>query len=319
VQWGTGIGNEGVKELGEALKVNTSVQILDLVSVFVLSLSVFVLRVFCCCEESGRLTCAVQSWNRIGDEGGKALGEALKVNTSVKELNLVSVFVLFLSVFVLRVFCCCEESGRLTCAVQKSNRIGDAGVKALGEALKVNTSVQILKLVSVFVLFLSVFVLRVFCCCEESGRLTCAVQSVNRIGDEGGKALGEALKVNTSVKELNLVSVFVLFLSVFVLRVFCCCEESGRLTCAVQWINGIGNSGVFSLASCIKDNTTLTVLELVSSMLPLASLLLLYSFCFFLFYGQYGPCVVGAGAQCACCGVIFAEGDVLTLVSAEFS
>jgi hypothetical protein len=51
------------------------------------------------------------------------------------------------------------------------------------------------------------------------------VQRDNRIGDEGGKALGEALKVNTSVKELNLVSVFLLFLLVFVLRVFCCCEE----------------------------------------------------------------------------------------------
>jgi hypothetical protein len=132
------------------------------------------------------------------------------------------------------------------------------------------------------VLFLFVFVLRVFCCCEESGRLTCAVQRGNGIGDEGGKALGEALKVNTSVKELYLVSVFVLFLFVFVLRVFCCCEESGRLTCAVQSCNEIGNSGVSSLASCIKDNTTLTVLILVSSMLSFA--LLLYSF-WVLFYG----------------------------------
>ena len=84
----------------------------------------------------------------------------------------------------------------------------------------------------------------------------------------------------------------------------------------MQFRNRIGNSGVSSLASCIKDNTTLTVLDLVSSMLSLA--LLLYSFCV-LFYGQYGPCGVGGGAQCACCGVIFAEGDVLTLVSVELS
>ena len=145
------------------------------------------------------------------------------------------------------------------------------------------------------------------------------MQGINGIGDEGGKALGEALKVNTSVQILDLVSVFVLFLFVFVLRVFCCCEEGGRLTCAVQWNNGIGDSGVSSIASCIKDNTTLTVLDLVSSILCLA--LLLYSFwvLFFLFCGQYGPCGVGGGAQCACCGVIVTEGDVLTLVSAEFS
>ncbi len=106
----------------------------------------------------GRLTCAVQGSNRIGAEGGIALGEALKVNTSVKELILVSVFFLFLLVFVLRAYCHCEESGRLTCAVQGSNLIGDEGGIALGEALKVNTSVQKLSLVSdtVFLLLLLV-------------------------------------------------------------------------------------------------------------------------------------------------------------------
>ena len=48
--------------------------------------------------------------NEIGDEGGKAIGEALKVNTSLTEIDL----------------------GR--------NNIGDEGGKAIGEALKVNTS-----------------------------------------------------------------------------------------------------------------------------------------------------------------------------------
>ena len=156
------------------------------------------------------------------------------------------------------------------------------------EALKVNTSVQILYLVSVFLLFLLVFGLRVFCCCEESGRLTCAVQRGNGIGAEGGKALGEALKVNTSVQILNLVSVFLLFLLVFVLRVFCCCEESGRLTCAVQYGNGIGASGVSSIASSIKGNKTLTVLNLVSSWVSLALLVHLHVFghLFYCFYGR---------------------------------
>ncbi len=46
----------------------------------------------------------MQNGNGIGDEGGKALGEALKVNTSVQILHLVSVFFLFLLVFGLRVF-----------------------------------------------------------------------------------------------------------------------------------------------------------------------------------------------------------------------
>jgi hypothetical protein len=32
----------------------------------------------------------VQSWNKIGDEGAKAIGAALQVNTSVQKLRLVS-------------------------------------------------------------------------------------------------------------------------------------------------------------------------------------------------------------------------------------
>ena len=48
--------------------------------------------------------------NNIGDEGGKAIGEALKVNTSLTEIDL------------------CD------------NNFGDEGGKAIGEALKVNTS-----------------------------------------------------------------------------------------------------------------------------------------------------------------------------------
>ncbi len=84
---------------------------------------------------------------------------------------------------------------------------------------------RVLKLVSVFLLFLLVFVLRVFCCCEESGRLTCAVQLFNGIGAEGCKALGEALKVNTSVQILHLVSVFLLFFCWFLV---CACFVVAR-------------------------------------------------------------------------------------------
>ena len=49
-------------------------------------------------------------YNNIGAEGGKVIGEALKVNTSLTEIDL------------------------------QYNKIGDEGAKAIGEALKVNTS-----------------------------------------------------------------------------------------------------------------------------------------------------------------------------------
>eukprot|EP00944_MAST-04C_sp_MAST-4C-sp1_P011864 g11864.t1 len=60
------------------------------------------------------------------------------------------------------------RDGLLTKINLNRNNIGDEGAKAIGEALKVNTS------------------------------LTLILLSSNEIGDEGGKAIGEALKVNTS-------------------------------------------------------------------------------------------------------------------------
>ena len=83
-------------------------------------------------------------WNKIGAEGAKAIGEALKVNTSLTEISL------------------------------GGNNIGDEGGKAIREALKVNTS------------------------------LTKIVLHDNNIGSEGGKAIGEALKVNTSLNWIDL-------------------------------------------------------------------------------------------------------------------
>ena len=61
----------------------------------------------------GLLTDIDLSYNNIGDEGGKAIGEALKVNTSLSEIDL------------------------------DSNNIGDEGRKAIREALKVNNSCEI--------------------------------------------------------------------------------------------------------------------------------------------------------------------------------
>ena len=78
----------------------------------------------------------------IGVEGAKAIGEALKVNTSLTEINL------------------------------WGNNIGDEGGKAIGEALKVNTSLTEISLYG------------------------------NNIGAEGAKAIREALKVNTSLTKI---------------------------------------------------------------------------------------------------------------------
>ena len=54
------------------------------------------------------------------------------------------------------------------------NKIGDEGGKAIGEALKVNTSLTVIDL------------------------------DRNKIGVEGGKAIGEALKVNTLLTKITI-------------------------------------------------------------------------------------------------------------------
>ena len=50
--------------------------------------------------------------NELGDEAGKAIGNALKVNTSIKNIDL------------------------------SYNKLGDEAGKAIGNALKVNTSIE---------------------------------------------------------------------------------------------------------------------------------------------------------------------------------
>ena len=68
--------------------------------------------------------------------------------------------------------------------------------------------------------------------------LTCAVQGGNEIGDEGAKIIGEALKVNTSLLGLGLVSYFLFSFWDFVSSinfVFLKCVGADVCGTGVQW------------------------------------------------------------------------------------
>ena len=86
----------------------------------------------------------LQNENQIGDAGAAGLGEVLKVNSSLRELYLVRLFVYCLFLWGR----CRERAGRgsaaLTRVLQNQNQIGDAGAAGLGEGLKVNSSLQML-------------------------------------------------------------------------------------------------------------------------------------------------------------------------------
>ncbi|RUP49916.1 hypothetical protein BC936DRAFT_140982 [Jimgerdemannia flammicorona] len=187
--------------------------------------------------------------NGIGENGASTLAEALKMNTSLQNLNL-AVHILCTHVGDLHGRNHYEQSS------SKGNTISEKGARALAEALKMNTSLQTLNL------------------------------STNAIGGNGASALAEALKINTSLQDLDL-GLLLLKTSVH-LYVFLCSEWHSRYrshrssgstenkhhsaNCpSTNWYsniylkrnsadNGIEKKGASALAEARNANTRLTIL-----------------------------------------------------------
>ncbi|MBW8308218.1 MAG: hypothetical protein K0M45_01015 [Candidatus Paracaedibacteraceae bacterium] len=138
--------------------------------------------------------------NYIGVSGGVALGEALKINTTLTSLDLYG------------------------------NQIGEPGGIALGEALKVNKTLTSLDLYG------------------------------NQIGEPGGIALGEALKINTTLTSLNLRMNHIGDFGAEALGE--ALKTNTTLTSLKLYGNKISDSGVVALDEALKVNTTLTSLNL---------------------------------------------------------
>ncbi|KAG0375297.1 hypothetical protein BGX24_009306, partial [Mortierella sp. AD032] len=166
--------------------------------------------------------------NSIGDDGAQALSEALKANLTLTTLDL------------------------------KVNSIRDSGAQALAEALKANSTLTTLNLkgnsiwLKGFVAFsealnknstLTAFDLlsginpakTMFEALKADSTLTTLDLTDNSIGPDGAKALAEALKTNSTLTTLNLK------------------------------FNSIGSDGGQALAEALKTNSTLTTLTLSSN------------------------------------------------------
>jgi hypothetical protein len=112
------------------------------------------------------------SRHEIGDDGAKALAEALKDNKTIT--------VLYLS----------------------GNKIGNAGAIAIADMLKVNTTITKLYLYNNNIGIEGVkAIARIL---EKNEIITELDLSFNVIGNDGAKALAEALKENKIIKEINL-------------------------------------------------------------------------------------------------------------------
>ena len=166
------IGNVGAQALGAALKVNQSLQKLNLS--FNKIGDTGALALGAALEINQSIQKLNLSFNKIGDTGVQALGAALKVNQSLQSLNL------------------------------EHNKIGDTGALALGAALEVNQSLQSLNLSLNKIGDTGALAI------ATALKVNQTLQSLNfghnQIGNTGAQALGAALQANQTLQSLNFYS-----------------------------------------------------------------------------------------------------------------
>jgi hypothetical protein len=169
--------------------------------------------------------------NEIGDEGAKAIAEALKVNAVLTTLSLMENRIGDEGAIVI------ADALKVTAVLTKlelwNNNIGPEGAIAIAEALKVNAVVTTLDL------------------------------GGNRIGVEGAKAIAEALKVNAVVTTLylNHNSIW----DEGAIAIAEALKVNAVLTTLYLGYNSIGVEGAKAIADALKVNAVLTELWLGSN------------------------------------------------------
>jgi len=168
------------------------------------------------------------SKNKIGVEGAKLIGEALKTNTTLTELDLSNSNIEVEGAKVIG-----EALGINTTLTQLClgwNNIGVEGSKVIGEALKTNTKLTELDL------------------------------SHNNVGIEGARVIGEVLKTNTTLTELDLSHNNIEYEGARVIGE--ALKTNTTLTKLYLSKNNIGVEGAKVISEVLKTNTTLTKLYL---------------------------------------------------------
>ncbi|XP_004348395.2 pelle/IL-1 receptor associated Kinase [Capsaspora owczarzaki ATCC 30864] len=136
----------------------------------------------------------------LREDGAQAIAEALKVNTALTQLDL------------------------------HNNQIGDAGAQAIAEALKVNTALIQLDL------------------------------SRNLVGDAGALSISEALRANSTLQNLNLGSNQIG--DAGARSISEALRQNKTLQILSLWFNQIGDAGALSISEALRENTTLQKLNL---------------------------------------------------------
>ena len=226
-----------------------------------------------------------RGYTNIGATKATALGRALRLNTSLKELNLTRSMIgddgatalgvalqHNTALMVLMLFgnnIGVEGATALGAALQKNstlmvldlggNNIGDEGATALGEALQRNTSAltaldfRLNKIGDVGATALGMAL-------QLNTTLTYVNLSMNNIGVEGARALGESLQINTTLLELYFSGNFITVEGAT--AVGKALEHNTTLRVLYLGGNDFGVGGAIALCVALQHNTTLTTLDL---------------------------------------------------------
>ncbi|KAJ1558275.1 hypothetical protein HK096_002567 [Nowakowskiella sp. JEL0078] len=154
------------------------------------------------------------------------------------------------------------ESLRVNTSLQTlylaNNNIRDSGASEIAKSLRVNASLQILNFASNYIRDSGASVI------AESLRENTSLQTLNLasnyIGDSGASAIAESLRVNTSLQTLNLASNYIRDSGARAIA------ESLRVNTSLQTLNltgnNIGDLGASAIAESLGVNTSLQTLNL---------------------------------------------------------
>ena len=166
------ITNKGAKNLSKAIRVNTTLQKLDL------------------------------SHNKISDDGAAAISDSLEINKSLQELNLLMNTIANEGAKKI------AKAIQVNKALQKLdlsyNNISDDGAAAISDSLRINTSLQELNLASSDIT--NKGAKKIAKAIQVNKALQKLDLSYNNISDDGAAAISDSLRINTSLQELNLAS-----------------------------------------------------------------------------------------------------------------
>ena len=209
------------------------------------------------------LTCLVLEHNNIGDEGAKAIAEALKVNAVMTTLNL---RVNNIGVEGAKAI---AEALKVNAVLNKlslgGNEIGVVGAKAIAEALKVNAVLTTLHLDANNIGAVGAKAI------AEALKVNAVLTELrlyhNNIGNDGAKAIAEALKVNAVLTSLDLAgSPFTSASSGIGDDGAKAIAEALKVNAVVTklWLNNnkIGDDGAKAIAEALKVNAVLTKLDI---------------------------------------------------------